>query len=1690
MKSSIWKLIIFIILAIKIPVSYAQTFSNIDPEAANSWNAVLEKEIVVSGVTSPLGGGNFELIQVNLHMGSQADGTCNYSRYNVTLTSPAGTQIHIVNGNPNLETYTFPNSNVREFNCKFRDNQYLRYPSGGSGSMSEPWHIGYYRTRDSNAFGTFSGEDPNGTWTLRITENSVAQGARFNRVDLVFSLFDYVDYTSFSDNDDCATPYCLRSSEIVIGTNEGYTPQATDMYNPNTVGCDWNAAQNNSAWFMFVADEPNVHITISGITANLQILGIASGGNQCLPGTNTVVAGGCPADPINDTYLSPRYSNGSTNNNQLNMSGLTPAETYYFIVDGTGGAVSPFYIEISGANDTCSDVITPPSEITAIINITSDYNGQDISCYGASDASAIVIASDGDEPYTYQWDANAGNQTTAEATNLSSGTYTVTVTDDNGATTSASIVVPEPDEIIINLSISNGLLCFGDSNGEIQANISGGTDPYSYEWENTANPGVIISTASSIDNLPSGTYQLNVLDANDCFATASITITEPDELIASATFIDIDCFGENSQVTVTASGGTLPYTGTGTFVVPAGTHNYLVTDDNGCTDDVTVVIDEPTELTGSVIALVNQNCLTTGSAQVEGSGGTTPYTYNWPAGAGGVVGGVASNLTVGTYTVTIADDNGCGFEIEINIIDEGVLSANSTLIADVSCFGGNDGAVQIEITDGDPDFTIIWSSGSQTSSLNNVTISNLSAGSYTFTVTDSNDCSEVTTIVINQASELTASIQSISNQICLTNGSATISANGGTPPYSYVWPASAGGVVDNTANDLTTGQYIVTIYDNNSCSTTQLIDIQNTGTITLNNSISSGILCNGDTNGKITLTITDGTADYTITWSTGSVLTNQNSQEISGLSAGTYVFTVTDINGCEDVSIASLSEPPVLSSDITALADQICLSPGSATIAGLGGSPPYSYTWSAGAGGISGGTANILNEGFYEITITDSNNCETIQTLLIEDVGELNAIITNHSDPLCHGDANASISILLTDGNPQYSIDWGTGSTTSMTNNHTITNLSHGFYSITVSDANSCQDIVEISLDNPPILTAEITDVNNQYCANLGSATISANGGTTPYQFHWPPNAGGVNNNSANELSEGTYIVTINDSNNCETTQSITIQNINNLSISIDGQHISCYGGNDGSAEVVSISGADYPVFYEWNQGSINPGISGLGAGTYNVTVTDNNSCQAIAEISLNEPSEIQVQVVTNDANCNGTAGTSTLSSSGGTPPYNYLWPDNSISNFNNNLQPGNYIVSITDANNCLQTAEVNISLIGSIAVQISQTSQISCFGYSDAALSSSATGNSPFNYNWSNGSSSQNISNIPAGQYSVTVTDNWGCTGEASYTVSQVSEINPIFTRINVSCYNYSDGAASVVANGGNPPYTYIWSTGVQGSQISNLTAGTYSVSITDSNQCTAVGNISVVQPSSELQALIDFSDLSCFGSNDGRIISSAIGGTPPYSYFLQSQGFTSNSSNLTGIPAGEYHLQITDAANCTLQSEVYISQPSDLILDFYYQGPSCIGNNDGFIEFNVTGGTKPYIYSFEQGTSSLGYIEELYEGVYNFTVTDANNCTKSTGVMSLIDNQEDCLRIPNAYTPNGDGINDTWIIEGREMFPNGLFTVFNRWGQIVYQARGSEPAWDGTWNGKFVPTGSYIYTIELFNRTKKYVGIVTVVY
>ncbi|HRW21641.1 MAG TPA: gliding motility-associated C-terminal domain-containing protein, partial [Bacteroidales bacterium] len=444
----------------------------------------------------------------------------------------------------------------------------------------------------------------------------------------------------------------------------------------------------------------------------------------------------------------------------------------------------------------------------------------------------------------------------------------------------------------------------------------------------------------------------------------------------------------------------------------------------------------------------------------------------------------------------------------------------------------------------------------------------------------------------------------------------------------------------------------------------------------------------------------------------------------------------------------------------------------------------------------------------------------------------------------------------------------------------------------------------------------------------------------------------------------------------------------------------------------------------------------------------------------------------------------------GGTVSYSYAWSSEHTGNTATGLVSGTYTVSVTDNNGCSDELTMFVGITGSGIVEIISLSEISCYGDSDASLSAQMTnGIGPFDYLWSNEDTTQTIHNLSSGIYSVEVTDSWGCSGSNSYMIAQPDPIDLSFTTTEVTCFGYEDGSATVIASGGTPDYSYEWVTGASSAVLSDVGAGLYQVLVTDSHNCEMLGQVEVPGPDSPVTINMDIQNISCFGYHDGAVNLNVEGGTPPYIYNWQIGDYNSNEASIENLFEGIYYLTVTDNNNCVQETEAIISQPSELDANFVKMDPSCIGNNDGSIEIVAEGGTAPYTYAWSEGTSGIEYIDGLIEGEYLVTVIDANGCEYELDIIQLTDVQEECLRIPNAFTPNADGINDTWILENVHLYPRLYIQVFNRWGQALYEAKGTDEPWDGTYNGNPVPAGVYIYIIDIFNGDKPKSGTVTIV-
>ncbi len=621
--------------------------------------------------------------------------------------------------------------------------------------------------------------------------------------------------------------------------------------------------------------------------------------------------------------------------------------------------------------------------------------------------------------------------------------------------------------------------------------------------------------------------------------------------------------------------------------------------------------------------------------------------------------------------------------------------------------------------------------------------------------------------------------------------------------------------------------------------------------------------CNAS-DGSATIITIGGNAPFTYQWSSNG----GNAPSANGLSAGTYTFSVTENNGCffsDTVNVANGGSP----GNATATTNPIsCFGgvDGTATINGNGGKKPYSYQWSNGATTV---TTTGLTQGLYQFSLTTNNGCVTTGSLALTQPAAVVPAISSSNNVLCTGGNTGSANISASGGTSPYNFLWsGNNATTAA-----VSGLAAGTYSVIVTDNNGCTVNTSVTITQPQQLVVATSNSNNVSCngGNNGSVNVNTSGGIPPYAYVWSTGAG--TSALLNNLPAGSYSVMVTDMNGCTAIAIASVSQPSVLFSNVLGvKNVNCFGGNDGNA-TITVNGGTAPYNYIWSTPSGNNNMaSSLSAGNYSVTVNDNNGCSTNAVIAITQPALLNVTSAPNtNVSCfGGSNGVATVNTSGGIQPYTYQW-QGSTSNTasSNNLIAGIYSVTVTDVNGCKSLTNTAITQPSILSLSIPSTTSVSCFGGNNGSLTAQAVGGiSPYNFLWTTtGATTSSINNLIAGFYSVKVTDANGCSISANAITSQPTQIaiSTANTK-NISCFNGSDGSATITAVGGRSPYIYSWSgTGIIGPSINNRFAGNYQVIITDNNGCIVTNTVVLTQPTALTSSVFLLNNVTCFGGNNG---------------------------------------------------------------------------------------------------------------------------------------------------------------------------------------------------------------------------------
>ena len=1408
--------------------------------------------------------------------------------------------------------------------------------------------------------------------------------------------------------------------------------------------------------------------SVTGLSAGTQTVTIRDVNNCTLTVTFNISNTGSPVSTIAASVNVPCFG-GTTGSFTVNTVGGLPAYNYTLSPGGTtngigifmGLTAQPYTVTVrdaAGCLTTVSLNITQPPALGLTLTPTP------VLCTGGNTGSISAVSSGGALPHNYSLNGGAFGATSS-FTGLTAGNYSITVRDNNNCTLTQAVTITQPTPLALTFTTAPNT-CVGAA-GSVTIGVTGGTPAYTYSVNGT-------TAGSTATGLPSGVQTATVRDANGCIITGTFNIgviTGP--TAATVATSPATCGNANGSSTVTGvTGGTAPYQysfnggpfgASSTSGLAAGAYTVIVRDVNSCSIAVTFNINNTGSPTSSIAATASVSCSggANGSFTVNTTGGTPGYNYTVTPGGLTNTTGVFTGLTAQAYNITVKDAVGCVTSTTVTIIQPTSVTLTLTP-SNVLCNAGNTGSISASGSGGNAPYNYSLNGGAfQAGS----SFTGLTAGTYSVTIRDNNNCTTTQTVTITQPTALGLTFVTAPNSCSGSVGSVTMTATGGTPAYSFsvnstasantatglssgvqnaqisdangcirtgtfnigniTGPATATVSVTNSncgnANGSATvtgvtggsapyqysfngspfstntfiggqnaGTYSLTVLDANSCTLTVNYTIGNTGGPVATIPTQSNVSCFNGTNGSFTVSTAGGTPGYNYTLTPGNI--TSGSGVFTNLSAQPYIVLVKDAAGCVTTASATIIQPTILTLSLSSNPTSCNTGTNGVIIAaGSGGTGPYQYS-------LNGGTLQTSTTftgqgaGVYNITVTDANACTLTQSVQVTQPTAVSLTLTSVNANCTAANGTASVSV--SGGTPAYTFNWSGGGGSSAQSNP----VASGSYTVTVTDANGCIKTGVVTVNSTPGGTAVISASINPSCngSTNGSMTAGFAGAmTAPITYSW---SNGQNTQTATGLGAGTYSVTLTDAFGCTSSVAGTLTEPGIIDVLTGTTAVGCFGGNNGSATAIYNGGGTPPLTYLWAPGgSTTATASNLPAGTYTVTVTDSKGCTAIATSTVSQPTQIAVTSSVTTANCNQANGSATVSATGGTPAYTYTWSTSATGPTLSGALAGTYTITVKDANGCTVTAAATIpNQAGPIMSVVSQTN-VSCFGGNNGVVTTSVIGgNTPYIYLWSNGQNTGIASNLTAGVYTGTVTDQVGCVSSVSVTITQPPALTLTASGTNPLCFNATNGTANAGVLGGTPAYTYTWTpSGANVQSPTGLGAGTHIVSITDANGCIASSSVTLTNPA-QMTAAITSTNITCFGSCNGMAAATTGNSIGAVVYNWTGGPGPLTTQNVTNLCPGTYSIVATDQNGCTASASVTITQPSQLTASISATGNiSCAGYSDGFATVAPAGGTPGYTYNWLPSGGTAATASSLTAGSYTATITDSKGCITTAVVV-----------------------------------------------------------------------------------------------
>ncbi len=920
----------------------------------------------------------------------------------------------------------------------------------------------------------------------------------------------------------------------------------------------------------------------------------------------------------------------------------------------------------------------------------------------------------------------------------------------------------------------------------------------------------------------------------------------------------------------------------------------------------------------------------------------------------------------------------------------------------------------------------------------------------------------------------------------LTDGTATVVANGGIAPIRFFLDGSTTALSTGVFTNLAAGPHTVLIEDGAQCQVLVNFTINQPPVLQVNIIQTQAISCHQGNNGALTASAQGGNGGYQFSWNGGPYSTNA---VLSGLTAGSYRVRVRDSRGCEAESTISIVEPGPVSLQLN-VTPVNCNGVADGAIQALpsGGVGAFTFTWSHTTS--NQGQQSSLGAGTYCVTATDANGCRVSDcTTLIEPAAlVIDSLISSPAS--CFGGSNGEAVVFVRGGTAPYTYAWNDPA---LQLNATAVFLQAGNYAVTVTDRNGCSRSGSVMVAQPNAITASFS-VTDPRCAgqNSGALSTTIQGGVGNYSYLW---SNGQSTPALANLSEGIYRLTVTDGNGCILETQAALDAPEPLTIAVAQSFRGCFGLADNEA-LATAGGGIPPYSYTWSNGAaVNPAVD-LAPGPYAVTVTDANGCVISGNTSLNDWNPILANVIMDPPSCNGVPDGAlgvnivTGGAGGAASGYTFRWSNNASGPIIRDLPGGTtYRLTVTDAQGCTGEVERFLPEPAPITFDLSRTDAL-CFGSADgtATVFNIQGDNVSFTFLWDANAGSQTsatATGLSAGRYTVTVTDEDGCSSFEEITIAQPTELTLSLSLTPNRCFGNEEGAVKLTASGGTPAYTFQWPGNRSGADISGLAAGTYVATVTDAQGCVKTIDAVITQPE-PLTSQVETTDVTCFGGRNGRITVNMAGGTPGYQFSLDNRNF-SGAHILVGMREGNYVIYVKDAKGCTLLTEATISQPDEFSVDAGARSYTInIGDS---ITLNATAnnaqGSVEFVWSAPYGntlscTECPSTVARPTDQIsYELYGVDSKGC-EATDIVTVYVEKERIAIVPTGFTPNNDGNNDRLLVHGRNGTKVIFFRIFDRWGQLVYQGgdfgvNDEAFGWDGYFKGSPAPSGVYIWHIEV---------------